>query len=65
MYKEAIIYENLEEINTKMSQEFAMKYALSKEIDKLVRTIDNYGSGYQVRCQNLEDICEREIEMIE
>ena len=48
-----------------MSQEFAMKYALSKEVDKLVRTIDIYGSGYQVRCQNLEDICEREIEMIE
>jgi hypothetical protein len=31
----------------------------------LVSKIDIYGNGYKVRCQNLEDICEREIEMIE
>lgn len=42
-----------------MAQDFVRKYENRQEIIHLVDTIEKYGSGYQVKCQNLEDICER------
>ena len=59
MYKEAIMYEKLDILNKKISVDFHQKYVSNQQVENLVATIDKYGKGYMVRCQNLEDICER------
>ena len=57
MYKNVIEYENLEKINERMAYDYIKKYESRQEIIHLVETINTYGKGYQVRCQNLDDIC--------
>jgi hypothetical protein len=61
MYEGAIIYERLEIVNNRKAKDFITKYKTCEQIDSLVKTIECVGNGYLVKCQSLEDICEREI----
>lgn len=36
-----------------MAEKFMKDHSQNQQIFKLIQTIDNYGNGYKVRCQNL------------
>ena len=65
MYESDIKYDSIEHLNQEMAFAHIEKYGDCQLIIYLQETIQKYGDNHVVKCQSLEDICEREIEMIE